>query len=1284
MSREEDTTKPTIFELSKFKRGKSGPSNGKSGSDTVTLNDVKYQLKSSDLEIKVASKRALKDSSIVREYIASNISDVLSKSINLNSAELSPEVSLVTGGTNNSHIYIASRYIRDGVGDLDTASPKYLGVKKRRKDKSHVGLVLLPKDASDAHIKALNELGYVALRPGYTTDVKDTNISHDTLIKDICQSIALSALSGDHDLNPGNLILVSHQKTDQTKELRVARIDYGHGFNDLLFMRKAPKDIGIIDYFNRTKLPGFGDAGVSKLWRDYEGFVPSEQLAQALAEVSKNPEKYKKALKETESNLTNYSGKLEGNPKAQKRFIKEIKKMTKQMEQMGIQINPVDPDPIKNYFAHLDKFYEKRFKEMQQAADLMRAQARVDELILEGKTAEQVIEEIKPTYAETTSQKWFRAEKDTVPISGTLIDYVTQRINQLQDRIYLEQTKGAQQSHEELIQQQNTWVQSNSADHEVKWRSKPKFLAKASNGVQTSKATIKDASNKKILEIKQTQYTESITIQEDLGIIKYHRFLDIPMTIKKGPENLFCRLTDFEGKPLDNAPYFTIHYNKKGLLENITFPKPVTFTSESKDAIGYVEVNGTKYTIPFSRGKYEEMMHQVGREKELGEIVNHVADKFKESKASTLSTITTFLADVSSYAKNEQKEEKIDLSGISAIEGYRKLVQNLDIKRDTVRGVRRYKIGDKEPYTIIRDARGMKDEDTIGSEAYLIQYAHAIIAANEVIENDASIPNKDEAKQALNLKFKENYNAIQEKLNELNADESLSSKQKEAKLQSFVSNIIASDVIVILEQNKVKDAHKKLTFAKDLASLSYEQGDVVTVSKGQDENTSIIQAEVGLRTLTSEQRAEYEIIKAEKGLSPLWFSKMPQWKQEIVKAHAKDILNGKILSSQCKYLPGTLNASEQITGVYKKGGSVQILSAVKHSGALAVFTGNKAEDRRLADMNAQQVKLWGGTNKVTLNVLNSRANIDQTDHKIVDEAERLSKEEGIDISLNPINIFRFIASKNLKGAEKILVELAQALERSDDENIKKVAEYLKSGKDYNIVAGLDFSELSYHEQLIVKYAIRLKYESSKGFMSRNNLSISNNLNLLINNINLQKEEQEENKHTIDLSNISQEILLSCKSGKDRTGFVLFATGSKALEDYEDYQSKYPEASSSNALTKQELKEEEVLLGNSGEEEGIPNYRPQIALARAGHQQYINGSSCHGGGSPGAFGVKEIVLHLAGMASEVSAKIGPLLMPASAKGNNYSSARVKRMIGLFESLPSKFIKTQERGGTRESR
>lgn len=63
------------------------------------------------------------------------------------------------------------------------------------------------------------------------------------------------------------------------------------------------------------------------------------------------------------------------------------------------------------------------------------------------------------------------------------------------------------------------------------------------------------------------------------------------------------------------AVYFTAHYeegsNGKPLLKEISSPIPVKFTSESKDALCYVEHDGKIYTLPLTRGKYEEMKIEV-------------------------------------------------------------------------------------------------------------------------------------------------------------------------------------------------------------------------------------------------------------------------------------------------------------------------------------------------------------------------------------------------------------------------------------------------------------------------------------------------------------------------------------------------------------------------------------------------------------------------------------------------------------------------------------------------
>lgn len=133
--------------------------------------------------------------------------------------------------------------------------------------------------------------GHVKFVAGESVTVSKREIGIDSpimrpLIPSFCRALVFSAILGDHDVNPGNLMVVT---TDGQSE--IGRIDYGHGFNDLintaeLFGGGLRDQLHPVkDFINRSNVGGvnvFKQGSKSKLWRDYQGLVFTLGMADAL------------------------------------------------------------------------------------------------------------------------------------------------------------------------------------------------------------------------------------------------------------------------------------------------------------------------------------------------------------------------------------------------------------------------------------------------------------------------------------------------------------------------------------------------------------------------------------------------------------------------------------------------------------------------------------------------------------------------------------------------------------------------------------------------------------------------------------------------------------------------------------------------------------------------------------------------------------------------------------------------------------------------------------------
>lgn len=249
---------------------------GHTGSMQVTdfSNNNPFQLKFSILDNEFL--RRLKAQNTDRENIGEFLAATILRSIvkellqadpnEENREEIIPEVVLVLNFA-TGRVLIASKYLSgDKVRTLDDYA-KELGLFE-------------DLDEKKAHITVVNKEN---ANPGEWF----TNSEEFTPLKPtLALALALSALVGDHDVNPGNMLVITKEGKNH-----IARIDFGHAFNDLL---NAPALFGggllnpkhpVKDFFNRDYVAGLPMGAPSKLWRDYPGFAFSSDNAIALKKV---------------------------------------------------------------------------------------------------------------------------------------------------------------------------------------------------------------------------------------------------------------------------------------------------------------------------------------------------------------------------------------------------------------------------------------------------------------------------------------------------------------------------------------------------------------------------------------------------------------------------------------------------------------------------------------------------------------------------------------------------------------------------------------------------------------------------------------------------------------------------------------------------------------------------------------------------------------------------------------------------------------------------------------
>jgi hypothetical protein len=440
-------------QISDFNLNNATSSGGMTGSQKVKGSDgINYQLKNSIVSAKRIRKFKASghDHENFGEFIASHVGRVLTGSNNDLNLELVPQVDLVYNAQ-KKQVGIASKYLKDVQpgGTLDGVIKENL---------SSLGQVnstvfkLNPKlDKATVNSKKFKHFQYTT--KNYNLALDQVSIGDDDarqIRKDLANSIALSALSGDHDVNPGNMMVVK----DSSNNLRIARIDFGHAFNDLI---NAPKIFGgrlhneknpVLDFFNRETIAHVKPSKrITKLWRDYDGIVPSEELLAACKNLGSDDK-----LKKTQEGLTIAKTAFQ-------KLITELKqdptniKLVDHIKHSLIAINNnlgginLHLNTLKNpekvidlVFQNLDIFYQKQHQSMKDVAQLMDLQLEVDQSIKEGKllspTLETKYNKLHQTAGIVNAKgiEWIKNDKNLPAFKGSLQEY----------RKYREQTLNAE------------------------------------------------------------------------------------------------------------------------------------------------------------------------------------------------------------------------------------------------------------------------------------------------------------------------------------------------------------------------------------------------------------------------------------------------------------------------------------------------------------------------------------------------------------------------------------------------------------------------------------------------------------------------------------------------------------------------------------------------------------------------------------------------------------------------------------------------------------------------
>lgn len=397
---------------------------GVTGSKQVKTRDgTVYQRKPSILDAGLT--RRMKVASADIENFGEVIAAAVSRAIIVRDAEveLVPEVSVVYK-KKRGRVLVASRYLQNVEGTLDEYAEKQ-GVHFQGK---HTTISTRQKNQGTLNIGG------------------DEN---RLMRQDLARAIAISALSGDHDVNPGNMMVVK----DKDGNNRVGRIDFGHAFNDLI---NAPQMIGgalrnkdnqILDFFNREQVAYIidGERRESKLWRSYQEIVPSLELAEALREIA-DSNGLQVGLGNAKAAFMELIQDLNQDPQNNKKTLDHVKYSLAQISN-NVSPNKIDhaklgaEEVAEQVFQNLEKFYRQNQQQIGDVAKLMEMQVKIDQLIMDKKNGkpvnQELLAEVKKNYEELKEAKgigiegkgiqWVKTTKEIPAFKGTLDEFIQVR-----------------------------------------------------------------------------------------------------------------------------------------------------------------------------------------------------------------------------------------------------------------------------------------------------------------------------------------------------------------------------------------------------------------------------------------------------------------------------------------------------------------------------------------------------------------------------------------------------------------------------------------------------------------------------------------------------------------------------------------------------------------------------------------------------------------------------------------------------------------------------------------
>ena len=376
----------------------------------------KFQLKPSILSNSL--KRRLKAGDVDRENFGEVIASCIGRE--LSGEDCVPEVSLVYDKTKGRSL-IASKYLEgDKVRTLDMYA-----IEKGVTFKRHVRLVV-GEMASDGEMA-----------------VDSQEIS--SLKASLAKAIVISAALGDHDVNPGNMMVITSGDTSH-----IARIDFGHAFNDLLNAlsinggRLRNKKNPMMDFFNREEVAGLG-GDVSKLWRDYPGMVPSRELVDALNALSTDSaKKIKQGINQARREFHDLLNEMieRGDEKGIEHVYKTLQSIHQAITGKKLDLPITNMEQVlRQTFKQFGMFVSKNCDDAVDVARLMQQQLDIDDALKMGD--QKSLQAIINKHQNDKPRTWVKMVPHAPAFHGGIESYIHHRQLQLMPLLQQESSEHA-------------------------------------------------------------------------------------------------------------------------------------------------------------------------------------------------------------------------------------------------------------------------------------------------------------------------------------------------------------------------------------------------------------------------------------------------------------------------------------------------------------------------------------------------------------------------------------------------------------------------------------------------------------------------------------------------------------------------------------------------------------------------------------------------------------------------------------------------------------------------